>query len=292
MVQCLFCKTISLGPQNAPQFLISLLHWNKISFSQAFFWGQQTASSCWGPDLENRVGTEAIQSAIHVVLLSLWLTCNTVRCFGERARFSSFVAVFWRSLLSNAPVMPYDICFCWFFLSQDNRWTKYGGQNPACWCLHLWSLWMVFTCCCSLSWLPIWFRSEVVDPCFMNFHIFMQKLLFTALKELQTILWMIDVLIVWLTMSKCGTHFEHNSYWKMFMQNGEYTAFWYLQLIFYLMQLQFTIGQNEFEEFLVISGMTAEFRKPEYSASFMSVQPHSKSAYHLLTIVSDGAKSE
>ena len=34
----------------------------------------------------------------------------------------------------------------------------------------------------------------------------------------------------------------------MFMENGEYTRFWYLQLL-YLPQLQFTIGQNEFVEF-------------------------------------------
>ena len=34
------------------------------------------------------------------------------------------------------------------------------------------------------------------------------------------------------------------------MQNGEYTAFWYLQLLFYLMQFQFTIDQNEFVDVL------------------------------------------
>ena len=34
----------------------------------------------------------------------------------------------------------------------------------------------------------------------------------------------------------------------MFMQNGEQTAFWYLQLLCYLTQLQFMIGQNEFVE--------------------------------------------
>ena len=35
----------------------------------------------------------------------------------------------------------------------------------------------------------------------------------------------------------------------MFMQNGEYTVFWYLQLLCYLTQLQFMINQNEFVEF-------------------------------------------
>ena len=37
---------------------------------------------------------------------------------------------------------------------------------------------------------------------------------------------------------------------------------------------------------------SAEFRLSEHSASFVSLQPHLKSAYHLLTIVSDGAESK
>ena len=39
------------------------------------------------------------------------------------------------------------------------------------------------------------------------------------------------------------------SYWQMFMQNSEYTVFWYLQLLCYLTQLQFTISQNNLVEF-------------------------------------------
>ena len=35
----------------------------------------------------------------------------------------------------------------------------------------------------------------------------------------------------------------------MFIQNNEYTAFWYLQILCYLMQLKFTVGQNKFVEF-------------------------------------------
>ena len=64
-----------------------------------------------------------------------------------------------------------------------------GGQNLAYWCLRLWLLWTVFTCCCPLSWLLIWLWSQVVDLCFIHCHIFMQKLLFVALKQLQTMLW-------------------------------------------------------------------------------------------------------
>ena len=109
-----------------PQFLISLLHWSHISFPGAFFWGLQTASCHWGPDLENRVGVKAIQSAIHVVLSSLRLTSYTVYCLDERALFSSsFVAIFCWFLPSNVPIMLYNICYWWLFLSQGNWGTKY-----------------------------------------------------------------------------------------------------------------------------------------------------------------------
>ena len=76
------------------------------------------------------------------------------------------------------------------------------------------------------------------------------------------------------------------------MQNGEYTAFWYLQLLCYLTQLQFTIGQSEFVDFMVFSESNVEFGQPERSVSFVSVRPRLKSAYHLLTVVSDRAYSE
>ena len=53
----------------------------------------------------------------------------------------------------------------------------------------------------------------------------------------------------WSTVSKCDTHLEQFSHWQMFMQNCEYTAFWYHHLLCYLTQLQFMIGQNEFGNF-------------------------------------------
>ena len=108
------------------EFPISLLDWNQFSFSKAFFWGLQIASSHLRPVLENKLAAKAIQSAIHVVLPSLRSTCDTVHCLGERAlSSSSFVAVFWRFLPSNTPTMLYNIRYWWFFLSQGNRWTKY-----------------------------------------------------------------------------------------------------------------------------------------------------------------------
>ena len=59
------------------------------------------------------------------------------------------------------------------------------------------------------------------------------------------------------------------SHWQNFMQNGEYNAFWYLQLLCYLRQLQFMIGKNKLVEgFFVFSGTTAEFGQPERSELF------------------------
>ena len=116
-IRCHFCRMICLWPQNTPHFPISLLYWSQMSFSREFFWDLQTASSYWEPDLKNRVGAEAIWSAIHVVLPSLRLTCGMMHRLGERALLSSsFVAVFWQFLPSNTPIMLYNICYWWFFL--------------------------------------------------------------------------------------------------------------------------------------------------------------------------------
>ena len=149
----------------------------------------------------------------------------------------------------------YNISNWWFFLSQGNQWKnalhnpKYGDKNLACWCLCLWSLWMAFTCCCPLSWLPIWLWSEVMDPLFIHCHIFRQRLLFVVLKQLQTTLWMVDALFLIDCQQTRHLLWTQLSHWQIFMQNGEYTAFWYPQLLCYLTQFQFMIGQNEFVEF-------------------------------------------
>ena len=69
-------------------------------------------------------------------------------------------------------------------------------------------------------------------------------------------------------------------HWQVFMQNGEYTVFWYLQPLCYHTQLQFTIDQNEFVEgFFVFFGASAEFGRRERSASFVFVRLRLKSAY-------------
>ena len=85
------------------------------------------------------MGAEAIQSAVHVVLPSLQLTCDMVHCLGERPHFSSlFAAIFWRFLSSNTPIMlkRYLLLIFSFLKVIDEQNTlripKYRGQNFAC----------------------------------------------------------------------------------------------------------------------------------------------------------------
>ena len=104
------------------QFPISLLHWSQISFLGAFLWDLQTASSCWGLDLENRVGAEAIWSPIHVVLSWLWYSALS---WWKSTFFFFICGRFFAISSSNTPIMLYNICYWWLFFSQGNWWTKY-----------------------------------------------------------------------------------------------------------------------------------------------------------------------
>ena len=136
-------------------------------------------------------------------------------------------------------------------------------------------------------------RREVVNLSLIYCHLLTQNLFFFALKQLQTTLWIVDALLLLIhceqTVHPLWTRLSHR---QMFMQNGEYTAFWYLKLLYFFIQLQFMIGQNEFVKFLVFSRTTAEFRQPERSASFVCLRQRLKSTCHLLTIISDGVYSE
>ena len=82
------------------------------------------------------------------------------------------------------------------------------------------------------------------------------------------------------------------SHWQMFMQNGEYTTFWYLQLILLSHATSIYDWSKRVWSLLVFSGITAKFGRPEHLALFVSVRTHLKSAYYLLTAVSDEAESE
>ena len=63
------------------------------------------------------MGTEAIRSAIHVVLPPLQSTCDTVHCVGKRALFLLHL---WLFLPSNTPIMQYNTIDGSFF-TQSNQ---------------------------------------------------------------------------------------------------------------------------------------------------------------------------
>ena len=105
-------------------------------------------------------------------------------------------------------------------------------------------------------------------------------------------LWIVNVLLFLINCEQTQHPlWTKLSYWQMFMQNGKYTVSWYLQLLCYLMQLQFTIGQNEFVEFFVFSRTTAEFRRPEHCFLMGKNTVQAKKWYKLFGLCSIGNNS-
>ena len=224
----------------------------------------------------------------------MWLTCDTVHCLGERALFSSFVTIFWWFLPSNAPIMLYNICYCGSSINEQNTLSipKYRGLNLACWCLHLWLLWMAFTCCCPLSWQLIWFWSEVVDPCFIHYHIFIQKLLFCCIETVANNTLNCQLVLDWLWANTAPTLNI------AFSLTNVHAKQWIHCLLISSIPLlsHATSIHNRLKRvcrvFLVFSGTTAEFGWSEHSASFVLVWAHLKPAYNFLAVIFNGAESE
>ena len=202
-----------------------------------------------------------------------------MHCLGERSLFSfSFVAVF---SPSNALIMLYNIRYWWFFLSQviDEQNTlyirKYGGRNLAWWCLHLWSLWTAFTCCCPLSWLLIWLQSEMMDLYFNHCHIFTQKTPFccaetianNTLNRLRVVvfdrLWTNAAPTLNIAFSLTNIHAK---WWILCLLISSASLLSHTTSIY-------DWSKRVSGDFLVFSKTTAEFRWPERSVSFLSVQP-------------------
>ena len=191
--------------------------------------------------------------------------------------------------------MLYNICYWWLFLSQGNQWTKYlhitkyGDENLACWCFHLWLLspaavhsanyrfdfgvkcWIhvssIVTYLCKNSFLLCWNsckqHSELSTRCF------------------------------WSTVSKNSTHFEHSVLIDKCSSKMVNTLPFDI-FNFSAIPCNFNLqsAKTSLWSFLVFSRTNAEFGWPEGSASFVSVWLHLKSVYNLLTIISDGAESE
>ena len=171
----------------------------------------------------------------------------TLCIFLVKEHFStSFVAVFFfflRFLPSNAPIMLYNIPYWCFSLSQNNRGTKYHAhpkmQKPKPCLLMFESLvalgdfHLLLSSQLTADSTPKWSSGSMFHPLL---HIY-EKPLFVGLKQLQTMLWIVDALFLIDCEKTRHPFWTHLSHWQMFMQNGEYTAFWYLQLPCYLIDL-------------------------------------------------------
>ena len=186
-----------------------------------------------------------------------------------------------------------NICYWWFFLSQGYQWTKYLAHSKI-WrpksCLQMFVSLVALDGSCLLLFTRLTADLTLVDPCFIHCHIFMQKFFFVVLKQLQKILWIIDTLLFLIHCEQSLTHFKHsflidkcsckivNTLSSDIFNSSAITCNFYLRW-----------AKMSLWSFLLFSWTTVEFGWPEHSASFVSVQLHLKSTYHLLTIVSDRA---
>ena len=161
-----------------------------------------------------------------MVFPSLWSTCIVL--VKEQKFFSSFVAVFWWFLPSNAPIMLYNICYWWFFLSQGNRWTKYLAhpkiRRPKP-CLLMFASLVALdgfhlllshsADCWFDSWVKWWIHvSSIVtylckNPLLLHWN---------SCKQCSESL---TRCCLWSTVSKCGTHFQHT-----FSLTNVYAKWW------------------------------------------------------------------
>ena len=188
--------------------------------------------------------------------------------------------------------MLYNICYWCFFLSQGNLWTKYLARpkiRRTKLCL------LVFASLVALDGFHRllspqlttdltleWSGESMFYPWLLNYA----KLLFVALKQLQRTLWMVDALFLIdceHTDISCKAEntlasdiFNSSAISRTFNLRSVKTSLWSFLFIFFFM----------------FSETAAEFGWPESPTSFVFVRPRLKSAYYLLTVVSDKAESE
>ena len=146
------------------------------------------------------------------------------------------------------------------------------------------------TCSYPLTWLPIWLWSG----CFIHCHILNKNLFFVALKQLQTTLWIINVLsktthrrFSVLFLIDCELSFLIDKCSCKMVNTLPSDIFNYSAMSY---NFNLWLAKTSLWSDLLFSETTDDFRWPENSASFVSVWLGLKLAYHLLTVVSDRAE--
>ena len=162
-----------------------------------------------------------------------------------------------RFLPSNSPIMLYNIRIWCFFLSQGNWWTKYlmhpKIRRPKH-CLLMFAssvtlngFHLQLSTQLTADLTPEWSGGSMFHPLS---HIYTKTLFLLCWNSCKQCSELSMHCCFWLTVSKRSTHFEHSFLIDKYSCKMVNTlAFWYFQLLCFLMQLQFTIGQNEFVEF-------------------------------------------
>ena len=135
-------------------------------------------------------------------------------------------------------IMLYNISYWWFLFYQGNRWTKYLAhlkiRKPkpcllmfAC-LVALDGFHLVLSIQLTADLILVWTAGSMFHPLS---HIY-TKTPFCCVETVANNALNRQRVIV----------FDWLSHWQMFLQNGEHTAFWCLQFLGYLTQLQFKIG--------------------------------------------------
>ena len=167
-------------------------------------------------------------SSFAIVAIDLW---HVTLSWRNSTFFFFICGHFWRFPPSNAPVMLYNFRYWWFFFfSQGNHRIKYVAypeiRKPKL---------------CLLMFAPLVVLDSGVKW-WIHCHIYAKTSFCFIETDANTTLWIVDDLLFLIDCKQTQQIFWRQlSHWQMFMQNDEYTAFWYLQLLFYLTQLQFTI---------------------------------------------------
>ena len=180
-----------------------------------------------------------------------------MHCRGERALLSSsFVAVFLAISFFKTPIILYKFPYQWFFLSQGNLWTIYFAHpkilRPKTCLLMFASLvaldgfHLLLSTQLSTDLTPEWSGGSI----FHSFSHIYAKNHFCCVETFASNALNRRPLLLLIDFEQTRhSHWTQLYLCQMFIQKGDYTAFWYLQLLCNLMQLQFTIGQNEFVKF-------------------------------------------
>ena len=160
---------------------------------------------------------------------------------------------------------------------------KYGYHNLASSLLSFWSFWTAFISCCPLSWRYFCFRCVVVDPCFIHCHIqYSSKQRSGSSKRC----------CFWSSVWKRGIHFENNlripkdSCKIVSKLPSDIFKMSAISLNFNLRSPKIILWT-----FVMFSGKTVDFGRPERLASSVFVRPRLNSANQSMIIDFPGAES-